>query len=103
MQTPHFDLPFRFMHRGGAASVEQDSFEDITNCVECIVRTPYGFRVDAPEFGFPNLELFEQPVLSSDVIDLVDSQEPRASLILSENPDKLDSLIDRITVEVSPA
>ena len=99
--SPHFDIPFRFFTNGGAAVVEQDSFEDIANCVEVICRTPYGFRLDNPDFGFPSVELLSQPVLAEDVIETVQNQEPRASLLLTEAPDVLDYLIDRITVEIS--
>jgi len=86
---------------GGVAQTEQDSFEDIANCVEAICRTPYGFRLDNPDFGFPSIELLSQPVLSEDVIETVQNQEPRASILMTEAPGLLDQLIDNITVEIS--
>ena len=101
--NPHFDLPFRFLTNNGAAVEEQDSYEDIANCVEAICRCPYGFRVDNANFGFPNVELLNQPVVSEDVIETVSDQEPRATLLFSEQPDTVDVLIDRITVEVRAA
>ena len=85
----------------GAAVVEQNSFQEIANCVETIIRTPLGFRDDTPDFGFPDLTMLEQPVINKDVVELVQSQEPRSSVLISENPDMIDALIDRITVEVS--
>jgi phage baseplate assembly protein W len=104
MLNPHFDIPFRFSGsmaaNKAAPTVEQGSFEDIANCVEVIVRTPIGFRNDAPSFGFPSIELLEQPILTEDVVELVQSQEPRAVVLMSEVPDALDILIDRITVKV---
>jgi hypothetical protein len=102
MINPHFDLPFRFTGGtpGGVPVQEQGTFEDVANCVEMIVRTPLGFRDDAPDFGFPELELLEQPILTKDVLELVQAQEPRAAVFISEMPDKLDVLIDRLTVEV---
>jgi phage baseplate assembly protein W len=104
MLNPHFDLPFRFSGSTGinksAVVAEQNSFEDIANCVEAIVRTPIGFRNDAPQFGFPTLELLEQPIVSSDVVSIVQAQEPRATILISEMPDLIDSLIDRLTVQV---
>lgn len=98
-KTPHFDLPFRFSS-DGVASVEQSSFEDIANCVETIVRCPLGFRPDNPSFGFPQLEFAQQPVISADVVEIVTSQEPRAVVVMSETPDPLDQLIDRVLVDV---
>jgi phage baseplate assembly protein W len=103
--NPHFDLPFRFVGstttNKSAAVVEQNSFADIADCVEAIVRTPLGFRNDAPEFGFPDLEFLEQPIVSEDVVELVQAQEPRARVLITEQTDLIDVLIDRLTVEVS--
>jgi len=53
--SPHFDLPFRFLKSGGAVVSEQDSFDDVANCVEAICRTPQGFRVDNPDFDYDML------------------------------------------------
>src|SRR5215831_3748801 len=100
VDSPHFDLPFRLLSTG-AAVAEQDTYDDVANCVECIVRTPYGFRDDAPEFGFPSVELLQQPVITSEIREVVDVQEPRAVIVITERPDFYDQLIDRITVEVS--
>ena len=102
--TPYIETNGASVSRAGnitAAVVEQSSFEDIANCVETIVRTPLGFRDDAPQFGFPSLELLEQPVVTQEVIELVQAQEPRATVLITEVPDVLDQLIDRLTVEVS--
>lgn len=104
-QTPHFDLPFRLGGGSGdavhsAAVVEQDSFEDIANCVEVIVRCPFGFREDNILFGFPELALVTQPVLSEVIRDVVAGQELRAEIFMTEHPDRFDALVDRITVEI---
>jgi hypothetical protein len=84
----------------GASCVEQDSFDDVANCVETIIRTPYGFRQDNITFGFPSLELLTQPVTSEAIRQIIAGQETRASLIMDEQPDTFDPLIDRVTVEV---
>jgi len=100
IENPHFDIPFR-LYATGAPVVEQDTFEDVANCVEVICRTPYGFRDDAPDFGFPDLELRTQPLVTAEVQEVIDAQEQRANIVLTEQPDFYDVLIDRITVEVS--
>jgi hypothetical protein len=104
--TPHFDIPFRFVvttakGQASAATNEQDSFEDIADCVEAIIRTPLGFRSDSITFGFPQLELMVQPLLNASIMEIVSDQEPRAQVIMSEHSDAFDPLINRITVEVS--
>jgi len=85
----------------GAATNEQDSFEEITDCVEAILRTPLGFRSDVLSFGFPELELTTQPILNAAIVELVSDQEPRAQVVMTEKPDAFDPLIDRITATVS--
>jgi len=100
VENPHFDIPF-VLYSTGAPVVEQDTFEEVANCVETIIRTPYGFRDDAPDFGFPDLELRTQPIVSQEVQEIVDQQEPRATTFMYEIPDFYDVLIDRITVEVT--
>jgi hypothetical protein len=100
--TPHFDIPFRFVG-GSPAVVEQDTSEDITNCVEAILRTPQGFRVydNRAEFGIedPTFEL--QPVDIELMKNTVVAQEPRADVVFSENTSLVDSLVANIKVEVS--
>jgi phage baseplate assembly protein W len=86
--------------KNGVAVVEQDTYDDVANCVEVICRTPFGFRLDNPDFGFPSLELTNQPILSDEVEQVVQNQEPRATLLMSEQPDLVDTMIDRITVSI---
>lgn len=58
VKTPHFRVPFSVIG-GDVAVVEQDSAEEIDQCVEAVLRTPVGTRIDEPEFGVPD-ETFEQ-------------------------------------------
>lgn len=100
--TPHFDLPFRFVN-GGAAEAEQDSTKDIMNCVEAVMSTHVGTRVDVPAFGVPELAfrlLSGKPASIESIRARVAEQEPRAELLATESPDYLDNLISHIRVEV---
>lgn len=96
---PHFDLPFRFV-AGSAATVEQDSLDDVTNAVEAVLRYRRGHRIDVPEFGITD------PALAArvDVLDLqteVEQWEPRADLLVaSSGPDRFEALVERVTVSV---
>ena len=56
VENPHFQLPFRFGGINGAAFVnEQDSIEDVVQCVETIIQYPIGSRFDVPDFGIPDV------------------------------------------------
>lgn len=104
VETPHFDLPFRFNSAGTAAVVvEQDSDKEIKNCVEAIVRYPVDYRDDLPEFGI------DQQVFTSDPdgIDLdkikvaVTEWEPRAETEITQRGlDATDIAIREVIVNL---
>jgi len=103
VDIPHLDLPFHYhTHQGivTVATVEQDSMSDIANCVETIMLTPIGWRDEAPTFGSPNLAFHKLPIGVNTVEQTVAEQEPRITMLISEEPDKLDQLVDRIKIEL---
>lgn len=92
--TPHFSFPFQFS-TAGAVTVEQDSDDEIANCVVLALMTPVGSRFYVPEFGIddPTFTTNRQSMLGQ-----LQLSEPRAQLVLIEKV--LDSLEDDITVGV---
>lgn len=98
--TPHFDLPFS-LGPNGAAVVEQDTIDDVANCVVVILSVERGTRDEAPTFGIEDLAMRKQPLGASEIAEEIRDQDPRAVLIMSENPDMNDELIDRINIGVS--
>ena len=99
--VPHFDLPFTFVGSANANVVDQDTLEDISNCVEAIVRTVIGQRQELPDFGIPDPTLQLQPVYRPDILAQVSAWEPRAVVAFDQHPDLLDSLIADVTLRVS--
>lgn len=97
--TPHFDVPMRIFN-GRYAVVEQDSVDDVANCVEVLLATHFGQRPEAPDFGVPDLTFKNQPLNIETIRDMIADGEPRAAVILRERPDAYDYLIERITIEV---
>lgn len=82
MPAPHLDFPFR-VEGGRAATTEQNTPEEIRNCVIACLRTRRGSLLDFPDFGVPN-ELFSRqpPVPSVEAyVRAVEEAEPRASLL----------------------
>ena len=80
--APHIEWPFRIVD-GVLQTVEQDSTEEINQCVEAVLNTPLGSRIDAPDYGVPD-ETFSQ--LSADeaaavYLDAIDAAEPRARVL----------------------
>jgi len=99
--TPHFDLPFR-LSGSRFAVVEQDDYADVANCVEAIVRTPYGYRDDTPDFGFPYDAFEVQPIGATQIGEIIEGQEPRARILTTETMDEVDNLVDHLRIEVQP-
>jgi len=89
VETPHFDLPFRFepdRARAGrpVAVQEQDEPLDVLNCVHAVLAYPKGFRPDLPDFGVDEL-LFQTNPDIHNLLDQVATWEPRADIeVLSE-------------------
>ena len=100
ISTPHFALPFR-MHRGATVCVEQDTLDDIACCIEAVLRTAPGDRIVSPEFGSPELAFNQRPLNLDDVVNRVELWEPRAAILLAEDPAELDPALARIRATIT--
>lgn len=99
---PHFDLPFRFGTAGGnAAVVQQDSVQDVRNCVETVVRTEAGNREFVPNFGIADPTFSVQPLDTTALEQQVTANEPRAQTTFTSVVDEIDAMVADITVEVA--
>lgn len=94
---PQFSLPLRLVGTD-LLEVEQDTDEEISDCVEMVLRTTLGQRPTLPDFGIAD------PTFTLGGADLealrlaVETWEPRASALFEREPDLLTTLTDRITV-----
>jgi phage baseplate assembly protein W len=80
---PHFSLPFRFATPNVATS-EQDSIEEISDCVLAVLLCPLGYRVELPDFGLVDLTFSTPHVDVGEIRDAVELWEPRAAVALRE-------------------
>jgi phage baseplate assembly protein W len=81
--TPHFDFPFRRSGSGrSAVYVEQDSDEEVMDCVEVLLRTPVGSREEIPDYGTPDYVFRQGGVEISDLTGTIEHWEPRAGALL---------------------
>ena len=99
--TPHFNFPFQIFG-GTVEAVEQDSVEDIANCVTAIIITPDTFRTDLDDFGLPDMTFMKQPLPAESFTQEILTQEPRASILMDIDPSIIDDLIAEVTVQVTP-
>jgi hypothetical protein len=82
LKAPHLKHPFRVVD-GIVAQVEQDSAEEIEQCVEAVLRTPVGSRIEEPEYGLvdPTFEQLPPNPSAEAYLTAVAKWEPRAHLI----------------------
>lgn len=101
--APHFDLPFRFGGKNGAAViVEQDSPEEILNGIRIIIAYPIGSREDLPEFGIPDVLFLTKPEdIVSKLADAIARWEPRAQAFIAEHPIVFDNLVKQFEMKFS--
>ena len=95
----HIRIPFRVV-RGRAHVDEQDSTEEIIQCVETVLSTPQGWRVELLEFGLPD-PLFKVQAKPTDItayVKTIERWEPRASPIVRSAPGLIDELVAKVTV-----
>ena len=98
--SPHFSLPLRF-DRDHFVVSEQDSEEEILNCIEVICRYTQGDRPEKPTFGIPE-QTFATPNPDEDLIRAsITEWEDRVNTNVGHTVlDKINPLIQNISVEV---
>ena len=94
--VPHFSLPFRFMSPYAAVS-EQDSIDEIADCVYAVLVCPQGFRVELPDFGLLDPTFSTPRVDENEIREALTLWEPRATTRFERaEPPTYDELVDDI-------
>lgn len=73
----HLAVPFQIDNTGSAVVVDQDSFLDVAQCVQTLLATPQGSRLELPQYGVPD-PTFTDGHLSG-LEQAVQQWEPRAA------------------------
>jgi hypothetical protein len=99
--VPHLALPLRLEY-GAYATVEQDTLDELVATVTAICGFPIGYRVEAPDFGIPDLELASSPLPVDDVERQIELWEARADVEVTElELDPRDPTAVRLEVAVT--
>jgi phage baseplate assembly protein W len=97
-----FDVPFRFDPvTGDVAVVEQDSVEDIANCVQIVCLTRQGQRDEDPTFGLPEMALSRAPIDPVLLLAHISASEPRAKMLIETAPALYDEAISNAGIQVA--
>jgi hypothetical protein len=84
--------PLRFVN-GRAATVEQDTVDEIAMCVVTLLRFDVGDRMEAPNFGVEDLTFRQAPLDLEQLRGAILEFEPRAQTLIEQDQDQLDTLI----------
>jgi phage baseplate assembly protein W len=76
--VPHFAWPFRLAN-GHLVTVEQDTLDDVIQCVRAYMTTPKGARPLSPDFGLID-PTFGPGVEPAALEAELEAAEPRASI-----------------------
>jgi phage baseplate assembly protein W len=101
IRTPHFAYPFKLNPRHHAYEVEQGSIDDIESCLQAILLTEVGQRIELPEFGIESPLFQLQPIDTDGIYSALTAQEPRATTVIAQQPDPLDYLTDLVNITVT--
>jgi phage baseplate assembly protein W len=99
VDVPHFSFPFRLSgSTPGPVYVDQDSDDEIMDCVEVYLATDKGERQDAPEYGLQDPTFHEGNIDINAVMADLSVWEPRASVGIATT--EITDTIQRLRVGV---
>jgi len=92
-------IPMR-VHNGRLAVIEQDSDEDVAQCLLAIGRTRRGDRWDQPDMGVDPLEFHERPVDLRQFAETLRRHEPRRTVDVIERTPALADAVSRAVADL---
>jgi phage baseplate assembly protein W len=96
---PHLRLPLTLTN-GAFETVQQDTVDELSCNVLCIMSFEVGSRIEDPEFGITPQE-FSSPLDAADIEGAIAAYEPRAVVSISQTFDLDDPTAARLAVEVT--
>lgn len=97
IDTPHFKFPFKLTTDGTRAMVvEQDSDEEIMDCLEVLLSTQPGERIELPDYGVPDQAFRENGLDPVVVSDAVRQWEERAEIFIETGV--IENLAQTVTI-----
>lgn len=97
-EVPHLKWPLEFAGTGMVV-IEQDTLQEVEQCVEILLRCPTGFREELPQFGVEDQTFRENGVDLEMVANVVATWEPRADAEVTSDFD-LEALVSKTIVKL---
>lgn len=97
--VPHLAYPFQLNTRGSAAVVnEQDDDNDIIDCVEVLLSTERGERIELPDYGLEDPAFRMNGADGRQIVSVIEEWEPRATIDFDD--DELEELVQTVRLRV---
>src|SRR4051794_22468029 len=97
-EIPHFKLPFQLAADGTRAQVvEQDSDDEILDCIEVLLSTTQGERIEIPDYGIRDQAFRQHGADTAHILAQIRKYEERADINLA--PGVIQELVQRVDVE----
>lgn len=100
MATPHLKIPFQVGTDHAVMTVEQDTIDEIAQCVSVLLLTTVGERLEVPDYGIPDIT-FNTTLPLATIRTAIERWEPRATAMVTDEVDSLDELLRHIGVTLS--
>lgn len=94
--TPKLQVPFE-IEGSSAAVIEQDSDDEVVQCVIAVLRTRMGTRPDDGEMGIPDFAFGQDGADLDAIRSVLVRHEPRANTVADQT---LEDLIATVSLEV---
>lgn len=83
-EIPHLAWPLQLAPDGSLQAVEQDTVDEVRQCVHVLLHTPPGARPLAPETGVEDLAF--TAIDPDELAAALQDQEPRATVTVAAEP-----------------
>lgn len=100
VMVPHFLFPFQ-LNGDAFAVVEQDTPQEVQQCVEILLLTPVDSRLVLPDYGTPETLYTQLPVNVPAILAKLNNWEPRAAVALSQTLDTINEMVTYLRVNVT--
>jgi phage baseplate assembly protein W len=97
IDIPHFKYPFQFGPPGQRVQyTEQDSDDELLDCIEVLLSTVQGERIEIPEYGIADQTFRQGGVDTGHILSQIRRYEDRADVNLEAGV--IEDLVQRVGV-----
>lgn len=99
IDTPHFAFPFAFDAVSARPVIrEQRSIEEIEDCLEVLLSTELGERIEEPDYGIPSPVFRQQGSSNEEIASAIARWEPR--LPVDVDTTEFQDMVETIRVRI---